>query len=76
MATASQAITVTSERSHNPVLVVQSVPSPSSSCGSLPGSEFEGSGQDSLEEFVELEGSRLEDDDGFDIVTSKDLDGI
>jgi hypothetical protein len=76
IATASQKKTLTSERSHSPELVVQSASILSSSCGSLPGSAFDGSDSDSLEEFVDLEGSRHEEDDDFDIVTSKDLDGI
>jgi hypothetical protein len=75
IATASQN-TLTSERSHSPELVVQSASILSSSCGSLLGSAFDGSDSDSLEEFVDLEGSRHEEDDDFDIVTSKDLDGI
>jgi hypothetical protein len=76
IAKASQKKTPTSERSQSPELVVQSASILRSSCGSLPGSEFDESDSDSLEEFVELEGGRLEDDDEFDIVTSKDLDGI
>jgi hypothetical protein len=76
IATASQKNTHKPERSHSPELIVQSASILSSSCGSLPGPAFDESDSDSLEEFVELEGSRLEDDDEFDIVTSKDLDGI
>jgi len=76
IATASQKNRLTTERSHSPELVVQSASILSSSCGSLPGSAFDGSDSDSLEEFVDLEGSRHEEDDDFDIVTSKDLDGI
>jgi len=76
IATASQKNRLTTERSHSPELVVQSASILSSSCGSLPGSAFDESDSDSLEEFVDLEGSRHEEDDDFDIVTSKDLDGI